>query len=135
MESTRTGEREVLSITQYQRVTDAALIMAENGVGSLIIVADDDDNTMVGILSERDILRWIGHASPETYFQKVQEIMTQDVISCEPGVPLTECWNLMMKHGIRHMPIVQNGAAVNMLSVRDMMEHLAGLASPKPALT
>ncbi len=121
--STRMGVREVVIVTQFQRVTEAAKAMFENRVGSLVVVEDDDDNTMVGIISERDILQWISQASPETYFQRVQDIMTNDVIFCESDVPLTESWKLMKQNGIRHLPVVKNGVAVAMLSVRDLLER------------
>lgn len=119
--STRIGVREVVGITQFHRVTEAAEAMFENHVGSLVVVADDDDDTMVGIISERDILEWISQASPDTYFQKVQDVMTKEVIFCKPNVPLSESWKLMKSNGIRHLPVVKKGVAVAMLSVRDLL--------------
>ena len=119
--STRIGVREVVSITQFHRVTEAAEAMFESHVGSLVVVADDDDNTMVGIISERDILQWISQASPDTYFQKVRDVMTKEVIFCKANVPLSESWKLMKANGIRHLPVVKKGVAVAMLSVRDLL--------------
>jgi signal-transduction protein with cAMP-binding, CBS, and nucleotidyltransferase domain len=104
-------------------VTNAAEIMCENRVGSLVVVADCDDRTMVGIISERDILLWISDASPDTFFQQVEDVMTREVVFCEADSPLEEGWKLMKKNRIRHIPIVSDGVAVAMLSTRDLLDH------------
>jgi CBS domain-containing protein len=118
----RIGVRSVVTITQSDLVTNAANIMLGNRVASLVVVADDNDDTMVGIISERDILQWISSGSPTTYFQEVQEIMTRKVIFCEADVPLDEAWKLMKENCIRHIPIISNDVAVAMLSVRDLLD-------------
>jgi CBS domain-containing protein len=124
----RVGVRSVVTITQSDLVTNAANIMLGNRVASLVVVAgdnddnDDNDDTMVGIISERDILQWISSGSPTTYFQEVQEIMTRKVIFCEADVPLDEAWKLMKENCIRHIPIISNDVAVAMLSVRDLLD-------------
>jgi CBS domain-containing protein len=120
---TRVGVRDVVTIVQFDRVTNAAEIMCENRVGSLVVVADCDDKTMVGIISERDILLWISDASPDTFFQQVEDVMTREVVFCEADSPLEEGWKLMKKNRIRHIPIVSDGVAVAMLSTRDLLDH------------
>ena len=117
----RIGVRDVVTITQFHRVTKASEAMCKNRVGSLIVVADDNDKTMVGIITERDILEWISKASVQTFFYEVQDIMTRNVIFCESETPLDEGWKLMKKYGIRHLPVVENGHAMAMLSVRDLL--------------
>ena len=115
------GVREVATITRFQRVTEAAEIMSDNCVGSLVVVADYDDDTMVGIVTERDILKWLSQATPETYFQNVDKIMIRDVVSCNGKTSLDEVRKLMKNHDIRHVPIVRHGIAVGMLSARDLL--------------
>ena len=95
--------------------------MHEHGIGCLIVAASSNDETMVGVISERDILGWISNATSETYFQVVSDIMTRNVISCKPDTPLSERVELMKQHHMRHMPIVENGVATGMLSVRDLL--------------
>jgi CBS domain-containing protein len=118
----RVGVRDVVTIVQFDRVTNAAEIMCENRVGSLVVIAGSDDETMVGIISERDILQWIGRASPDTFFQQVEDVMTREVVSCEADSPLEEGWKLMKNNRIRHIPIVSDGVAVAMLSARDLLD-------------
>jgi len=119
----RAGVRDVVTIVQFDRVTDAAEVMCRNRVGSLVVVAAYDDETMVGIISERDVLQWIRDASIETFFQKVSDVMTRKVVFCEADLPLDEGWKLMKKNEIRHLPVVSDGIAVAMLSARDLLDH------------
>lgn len=117
----RIGVRDIVTITQFQRVTEASEVMCKNRVGSLIVVADDNDDTMVGIITERDVLKWISKASVQTFFAEVQDIMTSDVIFCESEDTLDKGWKLMKKYEIRHLPVVENGHAMAILSVRDLL--------------
>ena len=114
--------QEIIAVSQFERIIDAASIMHENCIGCLIVAAAADDETMVGIITERDILGWISNASPNTYFQQVREIMTTNVISCQPGASATDTIELMQQHHMRHIPIVVDGHAVGMLSVRDLLD-------------
>ncbi|MBL7219125.1 MAG: CBS domain-containing protein [Phycisphaerae bacterium] len=123
VETTREQTQEIIAISQHERIMDAARLMHENRVGCLIVAADTNDETMVGVITERDILGWISNASPETYFQQVREIMTTNVISCRPDTSAGESLEQMKRFHIRHMPIVEDGKAVGILSVRDLLEQ------------
>jgi len=111
----------LVTIPQNERVTEAARWMHENRVGCLVVV--DDDRKMTGIISERDILRWIGELTPETYFQRVGDVMTTEVISADPTTPLAEAQDRMAEHGIRHLPVVEDGILVGMISMRDLVSR------------
>jgi len=123
IDTTQGQTREIIAISQYDRIVDAARLMHENRIGCLVVATDELDETMVGVISERDILGWISNATPATYFQQVREIMTTDVISCKPGTPVSESLEQMKRHHTRHMPIVEDGKAIAMLSVRDLLEQ------------
>ena len=123
IETTKEQTQEIIAISQHERIMDAARLMHENRVGCLVVAAGNDDETMVGVITERDILGWISNATPETYFQQVREIMTRDVISCLPDTPASESLEQMKRHHMRHMPIVEDGKTVGMLSVRDLLER------------
>ncbi|MDP6546388.1 MAG: CBS domain-containing protein [Phycisphaerae bacterium] len=122
LNTTQGQTREIIAISQHERIVDAARVMHENRVGCLVVAASEDDETMVGVISERDILGWISNATPATYFQQVREIMTTNVVSCRPGTPASESLEQMKRHHMRHMPIVEGGKAIGMLSVRDLLE-------------
>jgi CBS domain-containing protein len=122
-EITQEKAQKIIAISQYDRIIDAANLMHENHIGCLIVTEDSKDDTIVGVISERDVLVWITDASPATYFQQIHVVMTRDIISCKPGVPISESIEQMKRHHIRHMPIVEGGKAVGMLSMRDIIEH------------
>jgi CBS domain-containing protein len=121
IESTGMGLREMVTITRLQSVTEAAEIMSHECVGSLVVVASRDDDTMVGIVTERDIMKWLGRVTAETYFEDVEQIMIRDVATCNAGTSLDEVRTIMKDNGIRHVPIIENGIAVGMLSARDVL--------------
>ena len=123
IENTQEQTREIIAVSQHERIVDAARLMHENRVGCLVVAADSNDETMVGVITERDILGWISNATPKTYFQKVHEIMTRDVVFCRPGTSASESLDQMKRHHIRHMPIVEDGKTIGMLSVRDLLER------------
>ncbi len=123
IENAQGQTREIVTISQYDRVIDAASLMNENRIGCLVVIEDNKDETMVGVISERDILTWLTDASPATYFQQLRVIMTRDVISCKPDAPVTDSLDQMERYHIRHMPIVEGDKAVGMLSMRDLVER------------
>ena len=109
----------VFTVSAGARVTKAAWIMVENGIGSLVVV--NEFHEVVGIVTERDILRWTSAATPESHFAKVSDIMSDEVITCGPDAPLEEAHRIMAQHRIRHLPVVDDGKPVGMISVRDVL--------------
>jgi CBS domain-containing protein len=110
--------QEVVTILQHERVSEAARRMYENRIGCLVVV--DDGGCLVGIISERDILGWVGKATPETYRQRVLDVMAREVVTGEPGIGLQEAQERMSRNGIRHLPLVSKGIPVGMVSLRDV---------------
>ena len=109
----------VFAVSQYSRIAYAASVMHEHKVGCLVVTGDGGE--AVGILSERDVLRWIGTATPQAYMQKVCDIMTKDFVAGQPGITCQEAQEIMRSHKIRHLPIVEDGFAVGMVSMRDLL--------------
>jgi len=98
-------------------VYDALKLMNDRNVGALLVQIDD---YLVGILSERDYVRKIILDTHEAKNLKVSEIMTRDVITVCPGDKVVHCVALMRKHHVRHLPVVEAGKAVGMVSLRDL---------------
>ena len=114
--------RDMIGITQFVGVTDAMQIMFQQHVSCLIVIADDDDETLVGIISERDIVAWICQASPDKRPRTVRDVMTRDVVFCHFDTPVDECRAIMKENSIRHLPVLENGAVMGMVSVWDLLE-------------
>lgn len=108
---------DVYSISPDATVYDALRLMAEKEIGALVVL---EDGKMVGILSERDYARKIilkGKSSKET---PVREIMTSEVIHTSPDKKVRKCLSLMTKHNCRHLPVLDEGRLVGILSIEDV---------------
>ena len=108
---------EVHSVSPDTTVYDALKLMAEKEIGALVVV---EEEKMVGIVSERDYARKIilkGKSSKET---AVSEIMTSDVIHTSPDIKVRKCLSLLTKHHFRHLPVLEGGRLVGILSIEDI---------------
>ncbi|MBL4809591.1 MAG: CBS domain-containing protein [Phycisphaerales bacterium] len=112
----------VHTINQSASALDAARLMNEHHVGSLIVT--DSSNTITGIITERDILTRIVTAQLDPATTTVSKAMTKDVISCTPETSLTEARHLMTDCKIRHIPVTEtkdgNNQLVGMISIGDL---------------
>lgn len=110
---------EVLRIGPDATVFEALELMAEKGVGALVVT---DGDHLAGILSERDYARKVillDRGSRET---KVAEIMTREVITVEPARTVTECMELMTERRFRHLPVVSDGELIGVISIGDVVK-------------
>lgn len=107
-------------------VAEAARRMMADDVGSLAVV---DDRDLVGILTERDVLRTVaeGVANETT---KVSEVMTPDPDSLSPEVSVKDAAEWMMAAGYRHLPVIDDGNLIGMISIKDLMWALLETTPP-----
>ena len=108
---------ELVWIGPLESVFDALKLMNEKDVGSVVVQID---GYLVGILSERDYVRKVIldiHASQKT---KVSEVMTREVVTVTREDTIVHCIALTHKHHVRHLPVVEEGKAIGMISLRDL---------------
>ena len=108
----------VYSVQPESSVYDALKLMADRNIGAVLVTGDN--GLLVGILSERDYARKVvlhGHTSRDT---KVSAIMTTDVVHIPPDIPVDECMGLMTMRHIRHLPVVEDGRPMAMVSIGDV---------------
>lgn len=112
---------DIFHATPDDSVLNAIKMMAEKGVGALLVM---DGGKLVGILSERDYARKIilkGKSSRET---PIKDIMTEGVICAEPLQTVEQCMELMTEKRIRHLPVVDEGKVVGVLSIGDLVKAI-----------
>jgi len=121
---------EVVTIASGQTVHAAIVKLNHHGIGSLIVT--DEDGHIAGIVTERDILKSCGDScthleTPPPREHKVcpflvKDIMTRDLVIGVPDDDLNYVMGVMIKHGIRHLPVLDNGKLAGMISVGDMIK-------------
>lgn len=112
---------EIIAISPDAQVIDAIRLMAERRVGALVVM---EGARLAGILSERDYARKIvlqGRSSKDT---PVRDIMTAEVISVQYSDSVDHCMHLVTERRIRHLPVLENGEVVGVLSIGDLVKSV-----------
>jgi signal-transduction protein with cAMP-binding, CBS, and nucleotidyltransferase domain len=111
----------VHTIDAEQSVYDAVALMSRGGVGALVVMVGD---AVCGIVTERDYARKVILRDKASRTTTVCEIMTAPVMSASLRTTADECMALMTQHRIRHLPVIEGGRLVGMISIGDMVRHL-----------
>ena len=110
--------RDLLEVAPEDTLGMAAEVMVERGVGSAVV---SDFGRLIGILTERDLLRAVAgrvHSSEA----RVREWMTKDPITATTSTDLEEAARTMLEHGFRHLPVLEDGRPVGIVSIRDVVD-------------
>jgi CBS domain-containing protein len=112
---------EIYNISPGATVYEAIELLSENGVGALLVMTGEK---LVGLLSERDYARKVilrGKSSREC---KVEEIMSTKVLCIPPDAQVEEAMALMTERRIRHLPVVESGKVVGVISIGDVVKAI-----------
>ena len=115
------AQRPMVAVKPEDTVLDAIKLLARENVGAAVVVSGD---RLVGIFSERDYTRKVilkGRSSEST---RVEEIMTANVVCVSPRAKTRDCMALMSEKNIRHLPVVEEGRVVGMVSIRDIVTDI-----------
>ena len=110
---------DVITISPDATVRDLLSLLAEHNIGAVIVSADG--GRVDGIVSERDIVRKLD-GDDSVLDAPVSQIMTAVVQTCEPGADVDELMAQMTEHRIRHVPVVDNGELVAVVSIGDVVK-------------
>jgi CBS domain-containing protein len=110
---------QVFSVSPEATVYEAIETLAEKGVGALVVLSGD---TLAGVISERDYARKVilkGKSSKDTL---VKDIMTREVVTVSPEDTVEQCMSLMTESRVRHLPVVERGQVVSVISIGDVVK-------------
>lgn len=114
------GSSEVFTVPPDATVAELLDRLADLNVGALIVSADGA--AMAGIVSERDIVRKL-RGTTNARETKVADIMTTDVRVCAPDDSFAALMVMMTEHRVRHVPVLEDGRVVGVLSIGDAVKH------------
>lgn len=117
----RTKGHDVWSIRPDATVFECLELMAEKNIGAVLVVENEN---LIGIFSERDYARKVilkGRSSKETM---VKETMSENVITVTPNKRLEECMSLMTDQRIRHLPVLDGGKLIGLISIGDVVKKI-----------
>ena len=115
------AQRPMVVVKPEDTVLEAIKVLARENIGAAVVVSGD---RLVGIFSERDYTRKVilkGRSSEST---RVEEIMTANVVCVNPRTKTRDCMALMSEKNIRHLPVVEEGRVVGMVSIRDIVTDI-----------
>ncbi len=117
---------QVFAVAPNCTVREMARFIATRNIGTTIV--NDARGEMLGIISERDLVRGLSEFDSSYMDMPVSALMTRTIIACEPQTTIAEALSLMGSHRIRHLPVMKDGKTVGLISVRDLLEsRLEGL--------
>lgn len=98
----------------------AMQLMADKNIGLLVVM---ENKAVVGVLSERDCVQRLVLAGKSAEATPVADIMVRDVVTAEIGNTFADCLKLMHSHSVRHLPVMENGVAIGVISIRDLLSE------------
>ncbi|MCS6761118.1 MAG: CBS domain-containing protein [Candidatus Devosia symbiotica] len=116
----QTKGAQVHTLPETCALADAVALLNANNIGAVVITGTNQ--TIAGILSERDVVRRLGVDPVEALAMPIADCMTRDVFTCERITPIAEVMERMIRHRIRHMPVDENSTLVGIISIGDVVK-------------
>lgn len=111
---------DIVTIANTALVSDAIELLNDKNIGALVVV--DDKGRAAGILSERDIVRRLRSFAGQLMSQPVSAIMTRDPVTCTREESVDDVMEMMTSRHFRHLPVVENGQLVGVISIGDVVK-------------
>ena len=112
--------RQVASINPSATLATVAQRLRLEGIGSLVVL---DEGKLAGMISERDVVHAFAAHRAEAAELKVADLMARDLVTCRPDDSLTRVLGLMTRHRVRHLPVLEGGRLVGLISIGDAVKH------------
>lgn len=112
---------DVFAVDDAAYVRDAVAVLNDKNIGAVVVRNDADD--VVGILSERDVVRYLGKNGPDALALRVRDCMTPNPFTCSPESTLDDLLTLMTQKRIRHLPVTDQGRLKGVISIGDVVKR------------
>src|SRR6266436_133412 len=116
----------VWTVSPEIMVFDAIQLMADKNIGALLVTEGDK---LVGIISERDYTRKVALKGKSSKQTAVREIISGQIINVRPDNTIEECMRLMTEHRVRHLPVLEDGKIVGVISIGDLVNWIISAQS------
>jgi CBS domain-containing protein len=113
--------RDVTTIVPDKTLGDAASLLSQHKIGALVVTGAD--RRVTGILSERDIVKAVSAGGGAALEEKISVRMTREVVTCAPSDTMADLMGRMTAGRFRHLPVVENGRLVGIISIGDVVKH------------
>jgi CBS domain-containing protein len=112
---------QVYTVSPDEMVFDAIEMMAEKNIGALLVT---EHGQLIGIMSERDYTRKVALKGKSSKQTPVREILSGEIISATPDHTVEDCMRLMTEHRVRHLPVLDDGKIVGVVSIGDLVNSI-----------
>ena len=110
----------VITTTKDKSLLDIAKLLEQHGIGCIVI--EGDNGKVAGIVSERDLMRAIGQSGPKVLKESVSDFMTKTVVTAREADRIDRLMSEMTTHRFRHMPVVERGRLIGLVSIGDVVK-------------
>ncbi len=111
---------EVVSVAPGDPVLAVARVLTERGIGAAVV--RDPAGRVLGIISERDIVRGMANQGQGTTQLPAERLMTRDLVTVRRNTAVTEAMELVTRHRVRHLPVIEGGELVGLVSIGDLVK-------------
>ena len=115
----RSGD--IFRIKPSASIEHAANSMTENNIGALFV--EDGTDNIVGVISERDIVAGISERGANLLDATVSDLMTRDLVRCEPDTSVNEAMGMMTDRRVRHLPVFEDNKLIGLVSIGDLVKY------------
>lgn len=112
--------RDVVTMSPSATVSEAARVLAEKRIGALVMV--DAENAVIGILSERDIVRTVAAKGASCLDERIADVMTLKVLTCDEDTAIDQVMEMMTLNRFRHIPVCDGPRLVGIVSIGDVVK-------------
>lgn len=116
----RTKGSKVVTVAPETSIQEAMRVLVEHAIGALVVT----DGAIHGIISERDLLRWGAESIERLLTARVRDLMTTELITAGPDADIQGVMDVMVEQRIRHLPIVDRGQMIGIISIGDVVNAL-----------